>query len=314
MDPCGLMFIALIVTWALGLVLIWQNTTVGIRTEERQFYVLIAGLVGLGVVFAMITPIASALQFIAHTTFGWVAEVEERLGDALIIAGILAFAVDRFMKGQLLAEVTRDVLSFAAGHALPDGLKERVNGLIRLPYARNSFTMCLVLTPLAREGFVRVTMHTTYVVSNLTGEPRRYLVKSAIEKSPWHDEIEPGRLISVKISGPTTQEFDAAQLPGLQPGQTQLAFSTGVDLPKKGGAPLVVETVRSAVYRDSWYYILDFVDTTEVVTIITKPVPGIRRNVNVPQLEVQPVPQGDAWPCGGVYLPGQFVRISWTRT
>jgi hypothetical protein len=329
MDPCLLMFFALLVMAALMLIFLYQNAPpdardTAARRRDRHFYLLVAGLLVVGGALVVVTPGAWVFEYMLRAAFPRMQlphtellEVEHRLGDALMIAGILAFGVDRYVKGQLLAEVARDVLSFAAGHALSDGLKGRVNDLLAVPYYRRNFQLRLVLTPLDRNGFVRVTMFTRYEVLSLTGEPRKYEVKTAIEESPWSD-LEAGRLLGVDVSGPVSATFPARRMPQWRPGLGHIEFSTEVDLPARGGTPLIVETRRSAVYRESWSYLLDFVDTTEDVTIITEtvvadPQLNFRWSVNIPQREVQPVQQAGRWPCPGVYLPGQFVRIIWTK-
>jgi hypothetical protein len=292
-------------------------------TEEDQrgdlsFYLLMALFLIVGATFAEFRPIS--MVFLG-TGFSWsspaqtaFSQVEEKLGDAVMIAGLIAIGVDRYVKGKLLTEVARDVLSFAAGHDLPPALKQRVSGLIRVPYYRRDFQMRLTLAPLDN-GLVRVTMRTRYIVYNLTDASPPYVVKTAIEKSVWSSE-EPSRLLKLELSGSENWSIFSNTLPQWkdQPSdKAYLEYGKETSLSPAGGVPLKVKTKRSSVYPQSWYYVLDILDTTADLTIITDHYPNFTWQVEVPQRSVRRDPHGTRWPCPGVYLPGQFVRITWTR-
>ena len=72
----------------------------------------------------------------------------EKLGEALIIAVILALFVDEVVKHALVKEVTRDVLDFTFGYQLPDEVKAQIRHILRLPFARRDFEITYTIKPL----------------------------------------------------------------------------------------------------------------------------------------------------------------------
>ena len=93
--------------------------------------------------------------------------LRDKLGEAFLIAAILAVIVDPFLKGELLEEVSKEALSFAAGYVLPDPLKTLLKRIIKVPYIRERFRMTLSLSDIPNHpSFIRLTMHTSYDVVN----------------------------------------------------------------------------------------------------------------------------------------------------
>jgi hypothetical protein len=292
------------------------NTDADLDESDTGFYVRIALIVLLGIIFAEFKPISSTLARIfdpSPPSKDGLFEIEDKLGDAIMIAGLITLGVDRYMKRKLLGEVARDVLSFAAGHDLPPELKRRVSTLIRVPYYRNDFTIQLTPTIL-NNGFVRIMMTTTYSVQNLTDMTPDYPVRTAIEQSL--NKNEPSQLLEMKLSGSENLCISANDLPkwnAQNQNDAYLAYEHSTQLLPAGGTALTVRTKRSSVYPENWYYILDILDTTANCAIITDDLVNFDWGVEVPLGHTRGDRQGSNWPCPGVYLPGQFVRISWAR-
>jgi hypothetical protein len=261
---------------------------------------------------AAIPSAGSAINHFLDDTLG--EALREKLGDALLIAVVLATIVDRYLKLNLLKEVQRDALSFAAGHTLPDPIKNRITELIRAPYARKNFEMTLALTS-TDTAQVKLTMRTSYDVVNLTPRRQHYEVRSAIEKGQGR-VTHNATLEDVRLGGSTNFHVSGDQL---RPGHRRVSdegsyvrFTRGVKLEPVNGTPLHVETTRSIICPESWFYVLDNLELTLGIKIAVERVDEFNWGVHFgAQGEIQ---KGETyWNNSGVHLPGQFVRIDWTK-
>jgi hypothetical protein len=253
--------------------------------------------------------INTVIDFFLH------GELRPKLGDAIIIASVLAAAVDRYLKLNLLEEASRDALAFAAGHALPAPIKHRIADLIRAPHARRGFRMMLTLTRIKeRPGYVRLLSHTSYAMLNLTGDPLPFAVRSVVEQSRWPQAGE-NKLLLFKL----TRERDAPvvlnedELRARQTvAQDALVYAHDVVLDPADGRPLHVETAREIVAPESWFYALDMLYLTMGVEIVVNSDPEFVWEANFGP-EAKPKVRERNWENPGVHLPGQVVRLVWKR-
>ncbi len=153
--------------------------------RELYFYIFVSVLFCLGVFLSVPRywplPVRRILNRLPDS-------LPEKLGDAFIIACILAIGVDEFVTYKLFEEATRDVLSFAAGHLLPPNARIVVSNLIKAPFIRDDLKLRIRLEPLCNQRsneteLVRLTLLTDYVVENLTGSPVSCPFRTSIEKS-----------------------------------------------------------------------------------------------------------------------------------
>lgn len=237
-------------------------------------------------------------------------ELRPKLGDAVIIAGLLSILLDRYLKLELLREVARDVLSFAAGHDLPPKLKAVISQILRQPYVRENFKITMELKPFAHSDIVRLQMKTEYVVRNLTNDRQRYRVRSAIEKSYVHGEESAIHIVSVSQGGRVVLAKSEPNLPRMPEVDGYIRFSEDVDLLPL--ASISVETLRSAPYRDSYFYVLDFLELTQDVVVQVITTQDYDWNV-VFGATGTATHQGNEWRHPGTHLPGQYVRVIWNK-
>jgi hypothetical protein len=59
-------------------------------------------------------------------------DLAKHLGEALIIASVLAVPIDLYAKNIMLREVTRDVFHYITGHPLPSLLQDRIRQLVSI--------------------------------------------------------------------------------------------------------------------------------------------------------------------------------------
>lgn len=247
-----------------------------------------------------------------------VGDLCEKFGEALIIAAILAAIVDPYLKGELLERVTRDSLSFAAGHTLPEPVKNEITRMIRVPYTRSGFEMAFNLSEIpGHPGFVKLTMYTSYDVENRTGDWGTYTIRTAIELPRGPElvppEIAQSALLALNVTGPTRIEMDEKELRLLQKSDgTYFYYEKEVALPPEGLQHIHVETLRSIVYPENWFYVLDILEITIGVVIVLGNQDKFLWRVHFgAHGEAEHLLGRSKHP--GVHLPGHFARITWTK-
>lgn len=245
----------------------------------------------------------------------WLGGLREGLGEALIIAVILAVGVDRYVKNRLLTEVTRDALSFLAGHNMPDKLKRLIEDLWRCQYVRNKFEIHFVLEDINIPNFVRLRMTTTYTVWNLTEERVDYKVQTSLEKPRW-EHYGSSALEEIVVSGSDDFKitYEEIQKDHQHDTSDYIIFERNVKLlPAAKQTPLKVKTVRSAVYPDTWYYVLDLLEPTMGIKIYTNPQKKFNWDVHFFHGREASNHRVDFWEHRTAYLPGQSARVIWDR-
>jgi hypothetical protein len=193
---------------------------------------------------------------------------------------------------------------------VPPKLKRVITAILRQPCVREDFQITLNLEPLATPGFVRLVLKTEYVVRNLTGDSQRYHFQSAIEKSYAPCEASALRRVQVRANGRMLIDKAQADLPQTPGVDGYLRFVHDVEVDAAGS--LSVLTERSAAYADSYFYVLDVLDFTQGITV--RAVSTADFDWNVVFGAAGPVThKGTTWEHPGAHLPGQYVRILWTR-
>jgi hypothetical protein len=236
----------------------------------------------------------------------------EKLGEALVLAAVLAAVVDKTLKHEFLKEVSEDILSAAAGHTLPDRLKSTISTIIQSPYIRKNFIIKFTISDIAdRPGFVLLTMHASYDVVNMRDEWQPYFVRTAIDKNNYFSHE--GRLLALSISDGTEHSFnDQQMLKNRKEDRFYYYFEKEVTLRPRGALPLNVATTRSIVYPETWFYVLDILEITDGITVEFAGSDRFEWDVHFGPRRYCDC-DGRLWKCAHVFLPGQFVRVSWKR-
>jgi hypothetical protein len=241
----------------------------------------------------------------------------EKLGGELIVAVVLALVVDQFIKRKFAEEVTKDLLTFAAGHTLENPIRQKIADLIRTSYVRKNFSLKCELSDVpGRADLIRLTMTTEYEVHNLTDSVTRYRVRSSIEDTRWMD-VEAPALKEFKLTGSTRFTLAGATL--LQKSIREgpyVIYQRTVLLEPQGRTALKVQTERSAVYPHDWFYVLDILGPAITIglTVNVERTRDYEWHVHFGAGEdLVEHPEPTRWVHPGVHMPGQFVRLTWTR-
>lgn len=277
--------------------------------EHLRFWLLVSIMFVVGVLLINETPIHH-IPYIERVGHHFL----EKLGDALVIAALLAYPVDQYLKSRLLREVSRDVLSFTAGHDVPGEMKNVITDILRRPYARRHFRIRFSLHPVTFPGplsCVRLEMLTSYEVHNLTHQMIPYTLQSAIEKS-YLSQHEPSTIRAVRTATFQLNQEEIRSADGYREDDTHVRFSKPMELAPVGKTPLTVSTERTSVYPESYFYILDVLDLTLGATVEVVDSPGFCWNVMF-AVPGSPSQSRNTWSHPGAHLPGQFIRIMWTK-
>jgi len=145
--------------------------------EEIKFWTIVVLTIGGGLL--------SLRHYSATQNEFWRA-----LGDALIIAGVIAGTVDQYAKNRILKEMMRNVYQHLIGHDLPVEVKDRIKELMSTDLIRRDWELKLRLaTSAANPRYVSVHAELAYCVVNLTGSAIEYEHYFEHDRSPNMLEI-----------------------------------------------------------------------------------------------------------------------------
>lgn len=283
--------------------------------RKTWFWLIGLFVLGLLLVEPRIIHRLGTVGDIVNNLLDWLP-FREKLGDACIIAAILAIIVDPYLKGKLLEEVSKEALSFAAGYVLPDPLKKLLNKIIKVPYIREKFQITLSLSDLPdNPRFVRLTMHTSYDVVNQIDLPVKCSIRTAIERGRW-PSIGESELLAFEITGLSSPiRLGTADLRWKQTNDNKypyIFYDQEITLPAAGKGVVHVETTRSTVYPESWFYVLDLLDVTIGIDVELGNETEFEWHVDFGHERIaSETPRHRKH--SGAFLPGNFARITWTR-
>jgi hypothetical protein len=240
------------------------------------------------------------------------------LGDAFFIAGVLGLIVDRGLKTAL----TKDALSFMVGWEVPETIRESVKDLIRLPSVRKGFTITYDIADCETiPGFVRLTSVAEFSVYNLT--PRRfdYQFRSRVE----HTRFESVRTAKLSNAILEMRICESKSDPGnsvFESPSTQILDTTdSIErmLPTRISArgERWFKTKREQYFPDNFFAVLDLLPPAcEGITVKIRAPTAFAVDTffgTDEQPERQRIGDLDVWVSTQVHLPGQHLRITWSR-
>jgi formiminoglutamase len=291
----------------------------GAGQRRALFWLLPPSLVLVG--FILLDPAIYEIFGTSGKLPHQIGEIGPKLGEALIIAAVLTAIVDPYLKRELAERVARDALNAAAGHDLPQAVKNEIQRIIRAEYTRRRFTIVFNISEVKdHNGFVTLVMHTAYDIENETAFWVPCTIRTAIEL-PRGPELVPAEiarsaLLALSVSGLSSRiELNEDQLrdrQAIDKTNTYIFVDEKVELPPKGRPQIHVETTRTIVYPETWFYVLDLLDLTIDVDVALRDENNFRWNVHF-GAHGKPEYSPGRWKQPGVHLPGHFARITWTK-
>jgi len=250
------------------------------------------------------------LQRVFEHDFGHaIASTIGGLGEALLIAGLLAFIVDRGIKNRL----ARDALSYMVGWEVPDSLREAIREIVRLPCMRRGFVVTYSIEKCDVPGFVCLTSQTQFAVHNLTRRKQSYQYRSRVESLKFAELVKQGKSNATVYmkTGISATDWDNDPLPEAKDDGDSIERSRTVDITANGECWFRTERVQ--YYPENFFAVLDLLaPACEGITVRVQTKRAFRVAVHFGgEGEVTEDKSKNEWTHAGVLLPGQHVRLSW---
>jgi hypothetical protein len=229
------------------------------------------------------------------------------LGEALIIAGILAIAVDPWLKEHFYKETLKDSFQHIFGYGLPEFYRERLRAFVNDPvwYRTDMVMECRFQEE--HDGKRQIEIHLSWDLENRTPKPVMYHQHGDFEAA------EQPNLESVSLTVDESKVDGYAadvKLCPLTDGSLEYRHSGFKIQPQSKGVKYRFTADCSVIYPATFFYAQHFSDPTHHFTLkVRKP----------PKLKVTPRPGGefehkDGWDCWDydkLFLKDDHIFIRW---
>jgi hypothetical protein len=159
--------------------------------EHRRFIRRVAYLIFIGLllvaVHAFLDERLLSRYFIEgaarllNVTFGMIGAV----GEAALVAGLLALTVDMYLKRRLMQEITQDASTFFLSMGLPRELQEEVDALCREYAVRTELELNYTFTEFEGDSdMVMMSVLFSFNVVNLTADPQPFDHIASVQLAP----------------------------------------------------------------------------------------------------------------------------------
>jgi hypothetical protein len=267
------------------------------RSDVKSFPATVIALFGVGLVLIFL-PIPYLDQGFAHS-----------LGDALIIASILAISVDFYLKDRVLREVSSDVSKYLVGYRLPGEVQDRIRSLLQTRWIKRDCRIRLRLTAIP-DGRVRIEVRVSRNVENITTEEESFQDKIAYERHL------PQTIIELRCDSADTRAqysidgHDLANEKPDEPGVMEVVGRT-VRIPpvhESVGRYYQFTILYEANYPENYSDIFVFDLPTINVVVEAECAPGFR--VTLPPADIT---TPNRWEYNRLFLTGEHIRYRWER-
>src|SRR5258707_5944903 len=102
-------------------------------------------------------------------------EVPRKVGDALIIAPLLALIVDEAAKRKLIREFSLDISGHIIGRMLPVELRNHLHGYLQMFLVRTRWDITYTIEKWdGQPGYIKLSTISEYDMENHCGDPKDY--------------------------------------------------------------------------------------------------------------------------------------------
>ena len=269
------------------------------RHDIWSFRATIFALFGIGIIFLLVE--------IPHIDSAFT----HSLADALVIAAVLAFTVDVYLKDRVLREVSSDVSKYLVGYRLPEEVQNRIRSLLQTRWIKRNCKIVLRLTELPNvAGRVRIEMVVSRDVENITTEEESFQDKFLYERHL------PQTLLEMRCDSPDMRaqyQLNGAGLaseksdePGVMQASGQLVRVPPVH--ESAGRYYQFKIRYEADYPENYSDIFAF-DLPTIGVIFEAECPPAFR-VTAPPADVS---TPNRWEYRRLFLTGEHIRYRWER-
>jgi hypothetical protein len=175
-------------------------------TSEHRERILLAVIFFGGIVLATLNVPCPAFfagnALLSKLCSHKLVEIVHKIGEAFVIAPLLAFIVDEALKKKLL----RDASTFMIGHVLPGELREHLQTYLRSPLVRTRWDVTYTIEKWTNdkgefcEGYVKLSTISEYDMQNYAHTTNTYKFRFEVEDS-LHKQVGNTKITSVLLPG-----------------------------------------------------------------------------------------------------------------
>jgi hypothetical protein len=275
--------------------------------KEKYYRLLLLGVFVAGVALAVI-----------HS----VPEILKKIGEAMIIAPVLAVLVDNAAKTKLLREFSLDVSLLVLGRLLPDRLREHLDRYMKMLLVRTRWEITYEIEKWPdQDGFVKLTTISEYDMKNFSERATDYDFRYSVEESQY-DKIGGTQITLVRLLPDTFEGEELAK--NIKTGNNYKTFTKTMELlPHRGqGKPTYTFRAESVeCFRESAFSpFFTFYPVMNAVLRVWYPETiKVSLELTYDDLEIgaksEPIVQGQRkgtmWTIFGPILPGQGFVVRW---
>jgi len=243
----------------------------------------------------------------------WGDEKWKSAADAVIIAGLLAVTVDRYVKLRLRDDISRDVFFAALGIHLPDELKDEILAIGDCKLVRRNMSVYYRLKGSREDGFLYCDTETEFEMENLTSHPQSFEHHVWVGRAPHGGKDPEYPITFVKAEAQDSYEYSAGEFE-LQERDHERGWHQSVKIAPRG----------TARFWSTTHQILP--NRFEDVYLLLQPTVGLKVRVDCPE-GIQPSVTFDhrlreegeklpsnTWKFKAAFLPNSTFRIAWKTT
>lgn len=289
------------------------------KAESSRGFSAVQGILfvcSFGILLICITFVHSQ-DFPCHpyltTAVNHLLELIPKIGDAFVIAGILALVVDQGLKLKLVEEVVRAASPSLIGRHLPEPIRLSLVRYLTLNFVRPQWEIQYEITPFSDcPGFIRLATRVKGIIVNYGDKTTKLPFNTGLDPSPIDGKYGSARLSRVSMS----EEESADKIFDVVPDPGQLTYEQEVDIKPNVRYTSIVETTE---YLPATYSQPLFTSTAVVHTIVSIRYDASQMDVRIelpsgenPEPRGEPNQWGCEWTLRTPLLPGQCILLYWT--
>ncbi len=269
------------------------------RKEDRKFWgsLVVIALLGLAALIgAHYMPLLWALP----------RALAISIGEALFVAAILGFTVDKYIKEFLVREASKDIFKYLVGYKLPEGIQNRLRDLMGTSLIRRNYQVIYTLTAISNDQML-LDVKYSFLVENVSTSETPYTPKFQGEK---HDKP---KILELRCDEKNTRF-------------RKVAGSSGTIGEESTKVPGVIEAIGpeislipGRVYPISGHYQLQVPPNHSDTLSFLYPTVDVTVRVECPEefefvIEGAEIETPNMWQFGGhAFLTNEHTRVRWFK-